>query len=172
MPNYDWECKNEHVFEQITPYDQDSVRCPKCKSKASRVWMAPRSPHRQLQTPIVLWKYADGTLGVAGGADSQTPPNAERVEVRTAGEYRRYSKELNNQLREKEARREEKYRESREAIEHHFRSDLAYKMGQESDPIAREIYREALERHKGGFSSTSFKEFFSVAMENDRSNYE
>jgi len=59
----------------------------------------------------------------------------------------------------------------REQMEKHQRSDLAWKMGQESDPVARDIYREALERERGG-KSPSFSEYFSVAMEMDKSNYE
>lgn len=171
MPNYDWECKNEHVFERITPYEQEHCKCPTCGSKSSRVWMSPRSPHRQLQTPIVMWRYADGSLGVAGGADSKTPPNAERVEIRTSGDYRRYSKELNQRLREKDERREERFQEAKEAMERQMRSNLSYMMGQENDPVAKDIYREALERSRSS-SSPTFREFFSVAMEMDRSNYE
>jgi len=172
MPNYDWECQKGHNFEKITPYEESITNCPECGTSSERVWISPRSPHRQLQTPIVMWKYSDGSLGVAGGADSKTPSDAERVEIRSIGDYRKYSKQLNNQLREKDERREQRFLEGREAIEHHTRSNLAYLMGQESDPVARDIYRAALEHNSGGSRAPSFREFFSVAMEMDRSNYE
>jgi hypothetical protein len=60
----------------------------------------------------------------------------------------------------------------KEAMEKEQRSRISYLMGQETDPVARDIYREALERDKGGRRSPSFPEFFSVAMEMDKSNYE
>ena len=137
---------------------------------AEILWIAPRSPHRQLQTPIVMWKYADGSLGVAGGANSKTPKDAERVEIRSAGEYRKYAKDINKQFRDIEEKREERFQERKEHLERERRSNLAWMMGQETDPVARDLYREALERKSE--SSPSFREFFSVAMEMDRSNYE
>jgi hypothetical protein len=88
---------------------------------ADIIWLSPESPHRQLHTPIVMWRYSDGSLGVAGGADSRTPKNAERVEIRTAGEYRRYAKELNGQLQSKDERREERYAEAMAKMEKHYR---------------------------------------------------
>jgi hypothetical protein len=45
-------------------------------------------------------------------------------------------------------------------------------MGQETDPVARDIYREALEHGKNSRRSREFQEYFSVAMEMDKSNYE
>ena len=172
MPNYDWQCKNEHIFERIVPLDQESCKCPECGTKSEKIWLSPRSPHRQLQTPIVMWRYSDGRLGIAGGADSRTPRGAERVEIRSIGDYRRYTKELNAQHKRIEDRKDERYLEAKEAMEHERRSRLSYLMGQESDPHARDLYREALERGKNERMPSSFKEYFSVAMEMDRSNYE
>lgn len=172
MPNYDWECESGHIFERITNYRKKVARCPECGKNSERIWMAPRSPHRQLQTPIVMWRYADGSLGIAGGADSITPPNAERVELRSFGEYQRAAKTLNSQHRGKEQRREEAFLAMKERMEHEQRSRLSYLMGQESDPVARDIYREALEHNKGGNRSRGFQEYYSIAMENDKSNYE
>lgn len=109
---------------------------------------------------------------MAGGADSKTPKNAERVEIRSLGEYRRYAKEINSQLRSKDDRKEESFLRQKELWEHERRSRLAWAMGQESDPLAKDLYREALQRDQGGHKSPSFREFFSVVMENDRSNYD
>lgn len=172
MPNYDWECKNGHIFERMVSLDQERTKCSECGTMAEKIWLSPRSPHRQLSSPIVMWRYSDGRLGIAGGADSKTPQNAERVEIRSVGEYRRYAKELNAQHRSIEERKDERYLEAKEAMEHERRSRLSYLMGQESDPHARDLYREALERSKGGYMPRSFSEYFSVAMEMDPSNYE
>jgi hypothetical protein len=169
MPFLNYECDNGHQFEKESK--RSRVKCPECGSPSEILWVSPKSPHRQLQTPIVMWKYADGSLGVAGGADSKTPKNAERVEIRSVGEYRRYAKELNSQMKSREDKREERFLESREKMEKHFRSNLAWMMSQESDPVAKDIYREALE-YKSNRKSPTFGEFFSVAMEMDRSNYE
>lgn len=173
MPIHNFECRKEvYHFEADEPWDSEVSQCPKCGSIADRVWMSPRSPHQQLQTPIVMWRYSNGKLGVAGGANSQTPKNAERIEIRSVGEYRRHVKELNAQMRSKEERREEQYRAVKEKQDHETRSRLSYLMGQESDPTAREIYRQALDYNKGGHEKLPFSEFFSMAMEMDPGNYE
>jgi abortive infection bacteriophage resistance protein len=88
------------------------------------------------------------------------------------GEYRRYAKRLNNLHRDKESKREEAFLAMKEQMEHEQRSRLSYLMGQETDPVARDIYREALEHGKNSRRSHEFQEYFSVAMEMDRSNYE
>lgn len=172
MPLYDWECKNEHIFEQSTAWDKQKIVCPQCGASAQRIWMAPASPHRQLSVPIVFWKYSDGTIGVAGRADAKTPKNAERVEARSAGDYRRLAKRMNEQLRSKEFRKEEDFLRQKEEIEKAHRSQLSHMMANESDPVAREIYRYALERGNSSGRPLSPGEFFSIAMEMDRSNYE
>jgi hypothetical protein len=127
--------------------------------------------HQQLQTPIVMWRYSDGRLGVAGGTNSKTPKGAERIEIRSRGEYTRYAKEINQQLKSKDDRREERFAETREKMERARRSNLAWAMGQETDPVARDFYREALRRGDGGTAAPNFQDFYSVVMENDRSNY-
>lgn len=60
----------------------------------------------------------------------------------------------------------------REAMETERRSRLSHLMGQESDPVAKDIYREALEYDKGGRRSREFQEYFSMVMEMDKSNYD
>lgn len=170
MAILEYECNQGHRFERDG--GKDRVRCPKCRSMAEILWMAPRSPHRQLATPIVMWRYADGSLGVAGGADSRTPRNAERVEIRSILEYRRYAKEINQQVREREEKKEDKYLEAKAEIDRQHRANLSYAMGQETDQAARDLYREALKRGDAGTYSPSFREFYSVAMEMDKSNYD
>ncbi len=168
-PVLDYSCDNGHLFQQTRGRDRE--KCPECGLRSPIIWLSPRSPHRQLQTPIVMWEYSDGSLGVAGGADSHTPPAARRIEIRSVGEYHKYARALNSQLRDKEQRREEAFQSIKEQMEKEQRSRLSHLMGQESDPIARDIYREALEGNRGSRLPT-FKEFFSIAMEMDRSNYE
>src|SRR5690242_13487154 len=114
MAILDYECDNGHLFQASRGRDRE--KCPTCGLRSPIIWLSPRSPHRQLQTPIVLWQYADGSLGVAGGADSHTPPTAQRIEIRSVGEYRRYAKSLNSQLRDKESKREEAFLSMKEAM--------------------------------------------------------
>src|SRR5262245_318525 len=168
MASHTYECKNGHQFDKEG--GKDKVKCPTCRGLSEILWVAPRSPHRQLQVPIVMWRYSDGSLGVAGGADSKTPRDAERMEIRSVGEYRRYVKEINSQQRSIEDRKEERFQEQKASMEHERRSTLAWMMGQESDPAARDLYREALRRESE--KAPSFREFFSTVMEMDRSNYE
>jgi hypothetical protein len=119
-----------------------------------------------------MWEYSDGSLGVAGGVDSTTPSGAHRVEIRSAAEYRQYAKRLNNQFESSDRLKEESYLEQKQAWERDRRSNLAWMMGQETDPAARDIYREALERGNQGHNSPQYREYYSIAMEMDRSNYE
>lgn len=170
MASLDYECDNGHLFTASRGRDRE--KCPQCGLRAPIIWISPRSPHRQLKEPIVMWKYADGTLGVAGGSDSRTPPNAERLEIRSVGEYRRLARTLNSQLRGKESQREERFMQMREAMQKQSRSNLSTLMANETDPAARDIYREALERSGKNNSKADFREFFSMAMEMDKSNYE
>lgn len=172
MAILNYECEKGHQFE--AEYTSDRIRChrKRCKSTAEILWMAPSSPHRQLQTPIVMWRYSDGSLGVAGGANSRTPKNAERIEIRSIGEYRRHANELNSQRRGKEQYKEERYQEVKEAMERQAHSNLNTLMANERDPYARDLYREALARSSGGYSKLPYSDFYSVVMENDRSNYE
>lgn len=170
MAILDYECDNGHLFQKARGRDRE--KCPQCGLRSPIIWLSPRSPHRQLQTPIVMWRYSDGSLGVAGGADSHTPKAAERVEIRSVREYRKYAKELNSQIESRDGRKEERFLEMKEAMEKHHRSNLSHLMGQESDPMAREIYRTALEYGAKGGPSEKFREFFSTAMEMDKSNYE
>lgn len=170
MIRLDYECRKGHRFEKNG--GKDRARCPICRSLSEIIWLSPSSPHRQFQDPIVMWKYSDGSLGVAGGTDSRTPKGAERIEIRSLGEYRTYAKELNNQLRSREEKREEGYRRDREKMESEVRSNLSWMMGQESDPTARDIYRAALERVQGGSEKLPFSEYFSMVTEMDSSNLE
>lgn len=163
-------CPNDHRFQKVS--SKDRVKCPMCKKMSEILWISDGSSHQQLQTPIVMWRYSDGRLGVAGGADSKTPKNAERVEIRSIGEYRRYANQINSQLKSKEDMREERFAEGKERWEKTRRSNLAWQMGQETDPLAKDIYREALNRGSSGSAAPSFQEFYSIVMENDRSNYE
>lgn len=169
MPFLDYECKNGHIFE--SDLGEDHINCHSCDETAEVIWLSPRSPHRQLQTPIVMFQYADGSLGVAGDSKSITPKNAERIEIRSIGDYRKYSKQLNSQLSKKDQIREERYLEARELLEKQSRSNLYNLMGNESDPFAREIYREALNGNRER-KPNNFGEFYSMAMEYDRSNLE
>lgn len=170
MSRLDYECANNHIFESNSGRDRE--RCPTCGSRADIIWLSPSSPHRQLQTPVVFWRYSDGTMGIAASANSRTPKDAERVEARSFGDYRRHTKELNNQLRSKEMRREESFLKQKEQIEKAHRSQLSHMMANESDPAARDIYREALDRGNKSGRPLSFGEFFSMAMEMDKNNHE
>lgn len=165
-----YECPNNHRFQKIS--NKDRVRCPTCRKMSEILWVTERSSYQQMQTPIVMWRYADGRLGVAGGKDSKTPKNAERIEIRSRAEYTRYAKEINQQFRDKDEVREERFLEAKDKLDRRNRSNLAWAMGQESDPFAKDIYRTALERGASPVPSPSYREYFSVVMENDRSNYE
>lgn len=40
MPIYDYECEKGHLIESRQNYDATSIRCPKCRSEATRLFSA------------------------------------------------------------------------------------------------------------------------------------
>lgn len=167
MVRLDYECDNGHQFERLDRKAVEHPKCPKCGVRADILWLASESPHRQLRDPIVMFRYADGKLGPAGHRDARTPQGAERIEIRSMGEYRSTMRELNAQSRAGEARKDERFMEHYERQESERRGRLTWLMGQESDPAARQVYREALEQ-RGDPPRADTREWFCEAMEYDR----
>lgn len=123
-----------------------------------------RSPHVQFSKPIVFWRYKDGSIGVAASDRSKPPKGADRIECNNRAEYQRYSKELNQQFQGRENKRQEDYMRVYEQQVAERRGKLSWLMANESDPAAREIYREALER-KGDPQKADLREWYSEVME-------
>lgn len=162
-PLHSFECPEGHQFEKQVKWNQEQSKCPECGAQAERVYMSRRSPHQQFSQPIVMWRYQDGKLGVAGRADARTPANADRIEINNMGEYRRYVKELNAQHRSAESRQEERYLEQVEDYLAPGNRELARLAAQESDPMAKAILLEGL---KASYDkSPQFREWYSEVME-------
>lgn len=170
MPRHNYTCNK--CGAQFESDVRERVGCPECGSRRTEIlWVSSGSPHRQLHEPIVLHKYVDGGFGVPGHARARTPKGAERIECRTIGEYRAAMKEMNAFERTKAGQRDEKLAKVREAMLSGGRQELTRLLARESDPLARDLLRGALERQDGG-SARSFGEYFCEAMEYDSSNRE
>lgn len=168
--NCDWECSNGHRFEKITEHTTNKIKCRECGSIAERLWLSPRSPHRQFKDPIVIERFSDGSFGFPGRSDLPTSKGAERVEIRSASDYRRLMSQFNNQERRKFERRFEKDQEFREAAEHVAGQNLTELLRRETDPLARDILKAGIEMRIGDPSNMRFLETYSEVMEFDRRN--
>lgn len=166
------EMKPLHVFEcescgkqreARVKWNTDVVKCKECGGRAERVWVRERSVHQQFATPIVLWRYTDGTLGVAGRADAKTPKNADRVEIHNLAEYRQHVKELNGQTAGRELAREERYQREVERLMKDADRELSRLLASETDPAARDLLREAM-RH-GYERPQAPREWYAEVME-------
>jgi hypothetical protein len=124
-----------------------------------------------LSEPVVLHKYADGSFGVPGHAKARTPRGAERIECHTMGEYHAAMRQMNTYERARAGQRDEKLARAREAMLAGGRQELVRLLASESDPFARDLLREALQRQDGG-PARPFSEYFCEAMEYDASNRE
>lgn len=168
MKLFDYECGKGHQFEQLAEWDQDEVPCPKCKKKAmaERIWMSKRSGYRHMETPIVVDRLPDGTYSFPGTRDSARPAGAERVELKTFGDYRREIKKINNVYRDQAARDQEALHERHEIILNAYRDQARQVLAQTDDNWARDFIREALSAYNTDKPASRYAEIWNEAMEN------
>lgn len=172
MPLHDFECPSGHQYDAVVSWDQERSKCPTCGRLGARVWMSRHSSQRQLRDPIVLHKLPDGTYSFPGRSDTPTPEGAERIEMRSIGDYRREMRKVNQTFREKAARHDEALHERHEAFLTAMRSDLRSFAAQTSDPLIKDLCRHVLESYNSDRPQSSFGEIWNDAMERDASNRE
>jgi len=163
-PRHTFQCEEcDNQFDKQVKWNQDQVKCTECGGVADRIYLGTRSPHQQFSVPIVMWRYKDGKLGVAGKADASTPKGADRVEISNLGDYRKYVKELNSQHRGEEGRKEERYMQEVERVMGECNRELARLASIETDPMARDILLEGMKWSND--KSPEFREWYSEIME-------
>lgn len=148
--------------------DDRRVRC-ECKGRAERVWLS-RGERRMLETPIVLHRYANGQWGVPAHAGAATPADAERIEIRSMADYNSTMKRMNAEERSLAEAKHERLQGARERLIADGRRELAASIARETDPLARDLMREALESNPTAHQDLNFREFFCEAMERNASN--
>lgn len=141
-----FECDAGHQFEATVKSGVGRKRCPECKQWAQILWQADRGYHSHMKDAVVIFRLADGSFSFPGKSTAKTPAGAERMELRKAGEVRAVMKQYNQQMGAKEAAKDYRYMKEAERQQSERRATLHHLMGQESDPAARDLYREALER--------------------------
>lgn len=119
MPNYFFECKKEHLFEAVVPYETmlKGIQCrvKPCRCKATRVIMSPRQAQAARHfNPTLLYMRDDGEVIVPGRNDEgQLPKNYlkrihkqgyKRVDITTFREYEEFSHKINEKLRQRAER--------------------------------------------------------------------
>lgn len=148
MVRLTYSCSKEHQFERMMKKARNHWRCPECGEQAEILWQSDKSWHSHMKDPVLVFKMADGSYSFPGSNQAKTPAGAERLELRKVGEVRRVMKEYNEREGAKERMKEERYMERAQAQQDARRATLHHLMGQESDPTARQLYRDALERAK------------------------
>lgn len=169
MPMHDFECSNGHVFEKMVDWTVNQIKCEKCTKKAFRVFLS-RKERRVMETPMVIFKYADGSYGPPGRSDAPTPSDAERIEIRSMAEYDSVMKDWNRHEKSKRQKGFEHWQEQQEKMTKMRREELSAELAKTSDPLAKDLLRAALERnHEERFT---YNPIFNEAMEYNRSNRE
>lgn len=159
-----FECDAEHRFDKIVKSGIDKAKCPECGGKADILWIAEKSYHSHLKDAVVVFRMADGSFSFPGSNTAKTPKGAERMEMRKAGEVRQLMKRYNDQMGEKERRKDERYMEAAERQNSERRKTLHHLMGNETDAAARDLYREALNRAKVE-QPERYREYYNEACE-------
>jgi hypothetical protein len=123
-------------------------RCPQCGEPGEILWQIDRGCHSHLKEPVLVFKMPDGSYSFPATNQAKTPQGAERMELTKAGEVRVVLRDYNRMTEAKDRAQEERYMEVAQAQQDERRARLHHLMGQESDPAAKDLYREALERAK------------------------
>jgi hypothetical protein len=146
MIRQSFECESGHQSERMVKGGTEHIRCPQCRKRAEILWQADRSYHSHLQEAVVIFKMPDGSYSFPGTNRARTPAGAERMELRKAGEVRKVMREHNRREAALESHKEQRYLEVAERQQSERRAKLTHLMGQENDPVAKDLYREALNR--------------------------
>lgn len=165
---FDYECEKGHQFEQLANWDEDEVRCIKCRGNrmAERIWLSRRSGYRHMQNPIYVDRLPDGSYSFPGSKDSRPPEGAERVELRTFAEYRQEMKKINNSERNKAEREREALHERHEIILNAYRDEARRVLANLDDNWGKDLIREALAAYNSDMPASRFGEIWCEAMEN------
>lgn len=163
MVRLEYSCKTGHRWERVSQAALKRPRCPECGKRGEIFWTTGQSDGF-LKEAVLVFRLADGRLSFPGRNDVRTPKGAERMELRKASEVRKIMKDYNSYASGKEAQREEGYLKYAERQQSERRAKLTYLMGQESDPAAKDLYREALKRAEYE-PSPRYQEFYWEAGE-------
>ncbi len=159
-----FECENGHQFEKLVRSGTANTKCKECNKKAQILWVTERGGHGHLKEAVLVFRMPDGSYSFPGSNTARTPKGAERMELRKAIEVRKVMKDYNQQMERKERAKDERYMEAAERQNSERRKTLHHLMGNESDPAARDLYREALNRAKVE-QPERYREYFNEAVE-------
>lgn len=169
MPLHDFHCQPcDHQFDAMIDWRQDEAPCPKCSQPAPLVWLNARQ--RYLKDPIVIFKLHDGTYSFPGTSDAKTPRGAERIEMRSFADYNRQMGRINRHLQADNERREERIQANREHMVNEWRREITQLIANTSDPLAKDIGREALRTYNTARRASMPSYVTSEAMEYYSSN--
>jgi len=171
MPLHDFHCsKCDNQFESIVEWTAEEAPCPQCQAVAPLVWLNARQRH--LKDPIVVFKLADGSYSFPGTSGARTPKGAERIEMRSMADYTRQMGRINRTLQADTERREERIQANREHMVNEWRREITQLIANTSDPLAKDIGREALRTYNTARRTSHPSYVTSEAMEYYSSNRE
>lgn len=159
MPNYDWQCSEDHAFEKYIPLAEwrDKMRIPceveDCKAEAHQV-VLPRGTSTTIQ-PFVYFLNAQGEVRIPGTSSLATPKGHTRCEATTLHELRQLEKRCGVSERSKisQSRELEDYYESQTREED--RRELRSAMSNFSQ-AGKDFAQAAIQRTNNKRNFTSF----------------
>jgi hypothetical protein len=169
---HSYECEKCGVFDRFVRWDADYVRC-KCGKRAVRAWVG--AAQRPLAEPIVMWRKLPGFAGgpeyqYPGHASARTPQGYERVECRTAADYRRLMRDVNRAHQATESRDYDRVARGRAAYLQVGADQIRQALLQTDDSELKDTYRAALEYINNAEPGRRPSQMYNEAMEYDASN--
>lgn len=165
-------CGAEREVFRHTAYIDQMPACETegCATQCERIYVYQR-PHSYggLIDPIVVYRNPDGTIGVPGTKDARIPEGSERIELRSAADVRRISKEMGDAEYRKYVNKQEREEQTFGAHAAQQRADLRMKMqsfSQRGQDFARAAMKQNDEAPRTRFRTNVFFD----AFENNASN--
>lgn len=157
-----------HVSEMDDPMPQCENGCEGGPVERIYVYQRPHS-YRGLIDPVVVYRNPDGTIGVPGSKDGRIPEGSERLELRTAAEVQRISKEMSQAEYRKYVQKQEREEQTFGAHAAAQRSELRRQMrsfSQRGQDFARAAMKQNDEAPRKKFQTNVYFD----AFENNASN--
>lgn len=111
LRNYDYRCLDGHIFERMVETDVPVQHCV-CGQPAVVIWTqfpgTTQNSDAQRFDPVTVFKKQDGTYCLPGRSNQPTPEGMQRVELTTTQAVRRFEKEENQRIKDKNSERLER----------------------------------------------------------------
>lgn len=141
-----------------------------CAGECDRIYIYQR-PHsyRGLTDPVVVYRNPDGSIGIPGSKDGRIPEGAQRIELRSAADVQRISKEMSDSEYRKFTQKQEREEQTFGENSRQQRAELRRQMqgfSERGKDFARAAMKQNDEAPRARFRTNVFFD----AFENNASN--